>query len=65
MDERMRIALLIDADNAPAAKIDMVLAELARHGIANVRRAYGNWKSPTGSPPPERTAGQCAGCRFW
>lgn len=47
MDERMRIALLIDADNAPAAKIDAVLAELARHGIANVRRAYGNWKSPT------------------
>ena len=47
MDERMRIALLIDADNAPAAKIDVVLAELARHGIANVRRAYGNWKSPT------------------
>lgn len=46
MDERMRIALLIDADNAPAAKIDVVLAELARHGIANVRRAYGNWKSP-------------------
>lgn len=47
MDDRMRIALLIDADNAPAAKIDAVLAELARHGIANVRRAYGNWKSPT------------------
>ncbi len=47
MDDRMRIALLIDADNAPAAKIDVVLAELARHGIANVRRAYGNWKSPT------------------
>ena len=46
MDDRLRIALLIDADNAPAAKIDVVLAELARHGIANVRRAYGNWKSP-------------------
>ncbi|MBN8213462.1 MAG: NYN domain-containing protein [Xanthomonadales bacterium] len=45
MDDRMRIALLIDADNAPAAKIDVVLAELARHGIANVRRAYGDWKS--------------------
>jgi len=40
-----RIALLIDADNAPAAKIDLVLAEVARHGVANVRRAYGNWKS--------------------
>jgi len=41
-----RIALLIDADNAPASKIDLVLAEVARHGVANVRRAYGNWKSP-------------------
>ncbi|MDR0184313.1 NYN domain-containing protein [Lysobacter arvi] len=41
-----RIALLIDADNAPAAKIDVILAEVARHGVANVRRAYGNWKSP-------------------
>jgi uncharacterized protein (TIGR00288 family) len=42
----MRIALLIDADNAPASKIDVILAEVARHGAANVRRAYGNWKSP-------------------
>lgn len=41
-----RIALLIDADNAPASKIDVILAEIARHGTANVRRAYGNWKSP-------------------
>jgi len=39
-----RIALLIDADNAPAAKIDVVLAELAKLGVANIRRAYGNWK---------------------
>ena len=42
---KRRIALLIDADNAPASKIDVVLAELARHGEVNVRRAYGNWKS--------------------
>ena len=40
-----RIALLIDADNAPASKIEVILAEVARHGVANVRRAYGNWKS--------------------
>lgn len=40
-----RIALLIDAENAPASKIDVILAELARHGAANVRRAYGNWTS--------------------
>jgi uncharacterized protein (TIGR00288 family) len=40
-----RIALLIDADNAPAAKIDVILTEVARHGSANVRRAYGDWES--------------------
>ena len=37
------IALLIDADNALAAKIEAILAEVARHGAAHVRRAYGNW----------------------
>ena len=37
------IALLIDADNAPAAKIDFILSELANHGVVNIRRAYGNW----------------------
>jgi uncharacterized LabA/DUF88 family protein len=41
-----RIALLIDADNAPASKIDVILAEVARHGAANVRRAYGDWTNP-------------------
>ena len=40
----VRIALLIDADNSPAAKIDVILAELAKLGVANIRRAYGNWK---------------------
>ena len=45
-----RIALLIDADNAPASKIDVILAEVARHGAANVRRAYGDWKSPSLRP---------------
>ena len=49
-DGEKRIALLIDADNAPASKIDVILAEVARHGAANVRRAYGNWKSPNLKP---------------
>ena len=44
-DDEKRIALLIDADNAPSSKIEVILAEIARHGVANVRRAYGNWKS--------------------
>lgn len=38
------IALLIDADNAPSAKIDFIIAELAADGVVNIRRAYGNWK---------------------
>ncbi|MHA3771863.1 NYN domain-containing protein [Verrucomicrobiota bacterium sgz303538] len=38
------IALLIDADNAPAAKIQFIIAELATYGVVNIRRAYGNWK---------------------
>lgn len=41
-----RIALLIDADNAPASKIQAILDELSKHGVINVRRAYGNWKKP-------------------
>lgn len=41
-----RIAVLIDADNAPAASIDAILRQVATEGNAHVRRAYGNWKSP-------------------
>lgn len=41
------IALLIDADNAPAAKIDFIIAELATYGVVNIRRAYGNWTKST------------------
>lgn len=37
------IALLIDADNAPAARIDFIISELATYGVVNIRRAYGNW----------------------
>lgn len=40
------IALLIDADNAPASKIEAIVSEIAKYGVANIRRAYGNWKSP-------------------
>ncbi len=39
------IGLLIDADNSPASKIEDVLDELAKFGVINIRRAYGNWKS--------------------
>lgn len=38
-----QIALFIDADNAPAKKIEFILSELANYGIVNIRKAYGNW----------------------
>jgi uncharacterized LabA/DUF88 family protein len=46
MKDKEKIALFIDADNAPASKIDIILSELARYGVVNIRKAYGNWKSP-------------------
>ncbi len=44
IEKQPRIALLIDADNSPSSKIDVILAELAKLGVVNIRRAYGNWK---------------------
>lgn len=46
MNHETNIALLIDADNSPAGKIEEILDELANYGVINIRRAYGNWKSP-------------------
>jgi uncharacterized LabA/DUF88 family protein len=43
--DKEKIAVFIDADNAPAQKIDKVLSELARYGVVNIRKAYGNWKN--------------------
>jgi uncharacterized LabA/DUF88 family protein len=38
-----RLAVLIDADNAQASKVDGLLAEIAKYGTAHVKRAYGDW----------------------
>lgn len=43
----VRLAVLIDADNAQAAVIEGLLAEIARFGEATVRRIYGDFTSPT------------------
>ncbi|MEQ1805858.1 MAG: NYN domain-containing protein, partial [Burkholderiaceae bacterium] len=43
-DRKPRVALLIDADNSPAKKIDLILNELSTFGETSIRRAYGNWK---------------------
>jgi uncharacterized protein (TIGR00288 family) len=44
---KQKIALFIDADNAPASKFENVLSEVAKYGVVTIRKAYGNWKSPT------------------
>lgn len=44
MNDKPRVALLIDADNSPAGKIGLILNELSTFGETNIRRAYGNWK---------------------
>ncbi len=46
MKDKEKIAVFIDADNAPAKNVDQVLSELARYGVVTIRKAYGNWKSP-------------------
>ncbi|KRE60599.1 NYN domain-containing protein [Nostocoides sp. Soil756] len=43
MSDTARIALLIDADNARARRIDVILNELSTVGETSIRRAYGNW----------------------
>lgn len=43
MEARARIALLIDADNSSAKKLDVILSELSKYGETSIRRAYGNW----------------------
>ncbi len=50
MKDKEKIAVFIDADNAPAKKIDKVLSELAKYGVVNIRRAYGNWKNQNLKP---------------
>ncbi|MCC2593763.1 NYN domain-containing protein [Tessaracoccus sp. OS52] len=40
-----RLAVLIDADNARADHVEPLLVEVAKHGRASVRRAYGDWTS--------------------
>lgn len=42
-----RLAVLIDADNARALVAKEILLEVGRYGTATVRRAYGDWTTPS------------------
>lgn len=46
-ESTLRLAVLIDADNAQAAVIDGLLAEIARFGEATVKRIYGDFTATT------------------
>lgn len=42
-----KFAVLIDADNSSIGAIPSVLEEIAKYGIASVKRVYGDWSSET------------------
>ena len=44
-DEQQRLAVLIDADNAQPSVIEGLLAEVAKYGVASVKRIYGDFTS--------------------
>ena len=48
-ERTLRLAVLIDADNAQAAVIEDLLAEIARYGEATVKRIYGDFTVSTSS----------------
>jgi uncharacterized protein (TIGR00288 family) len=49
-ESKQKIALFIDADNAPASKFEEVLSEVAKYGVVTIRKAYGNWKNSSLKP---------------
>ncbi|OQY39163.1 MAG: Maebl [Spirochaetaceae bacterium 4572_7] len=42
-NETLKLAVLIDADNAQASICAELLGEIAKFGIASIKRAYGDW----------------------
>ena len=46
MNTTRRLALLIDGDNAQAALLPQMLAEVNKYGTATIRRVYGDWTEP-------------------
>ena len=45
-DTGATLALLIDGDNASPKIVAGLLAEVAKYGVASVRRIYGDWTKP-------------------
>ncbi len=45
-----KLAVLIDADNAQPSIVDGLFDEIAKYGIASVKRIYGDWTTPNLGP---------------
>jgi uncharacterized LabA/DUF88 family protein len=43
MEANRRLALMIDGDNAQAALLPQILAEVSKYGVMTIRRVYGDW----------------------
>ncbi len=41
-----RLAILIDADNTQPSLTEGILSEVAKYGVASVKRIYGDWTTP-------------------
>ena len=44
--QQVSLAVLIDADNAAPAIVEGLFEEIARYGVASVKRIYGDWTKP-------------------
>lgn len=44
--EDLRLAVLIDADNAPRTALKEIMAEVAVYGNPTIKRIYGDWTAP-------------------
>ena len=47
MNQELKLAVLIDADNIPYANIKGMLEEIAKYGIPTFKRIYGDWTRPS------------------
>lgn len=45
-ENAQRLAVLIDADNAPRTAMKAIMAEIAVYGTPTVKRIYGDWTTP-------------------
>lgn len=46
MSENLNMAVLIDGDNIPSARVKEMMEEIAKYGNPTIKRIYGDWTRP-------------------